>query len=116
VSRAELLYFEKYKQLEAEGVFADGREQYLLSALCRAYIFYLSSKGGSADELLAWFSCPPAVQMRMPTEEELQKIEEQKVETDQKAYQGLLALCQAQGVQVKTMTREEYLRRKNDVY
>ena len=105
-----------FQQLEAEGVFYDGREQYLLSALCRSHILYLSSKGGSADELSAWLSDPAAVQMRMPTAEELKKIGERKAEFDKKTYRGLLALAKGQGIKAEPMSRQEYLKRKNDVH
>ena len=106
-----MLRFEKYKRLEAEGVFADSREQYLLSALCRLYIWYLSSEsGGSIDEIAAWFGYPSVVQMRLPTEEELTKIKKRKIEHDKKAYQGLIAFAEGQGKNVKSVSRQQFFK------
>jgi hypothetical protein len=104
-----LLRFAKYKQLEAEGAFTDGREQYLLSALCRLYIWYLSSKGVPMDEMVACFSDPATVQMRLPTEEELKKIEKKNVERGKKFYRGLIGLAKGKGVKVKTISRQQFL-------
>jgi len=98
-------------------VFADGREQYLLSALCRLYILHLSSKsGGSSDELAAWFGNPAFVQMRVPTEEELKKFAEKKINRDKNAYRGLLAIAQTKGVKVKEVSHQEFYKEFEDVY
>jgi hypothetical protein len=113
VSREELLTFEKFQQLEAEGVFSDERNQYLLSALCRLYIFYLSSKGGSADDLATWFGNPSMVQMRMPTQEDMQKIDERKIENEKRAYRGLIAIARA--AQKKKEQAAKQPKEKNDV-
>jgi uncharacterized protein YcnI len=95
VSRKELLEFEKFQQLEAEGVFSDERNHYLLSALCHIYIWYFSAKAEiAADELAAHFGNPYTVRMRIPTEEELKKFAERKIAKDKKVFEGLIALAQ----------------------
>jgi len=117
VSRRELLAFEKYQQLEAEGAFVDERIQYLLSALCQLYLLYLSSKGGDAEELSLHFGEPTAVQMRKPTADDWKKIDEKKAERVRKGFEGFLALAQSKGVEVQevSMTRQQYFKEFEDV-
>jgi hypothetical protein len=115
VSREELLEFEKFQQLEAEGVFADEREQYLLSVLCRLGILYLASKGGKADELTMGLGYPSAVQMRVPNEEDLQRIEEKKAEQDKQFGRGLLAIVQSKGIEVREVSKQQFFKEFGDV-
>ena len=56
----------------------------------------------------AWFGCPSFVQMRMPTEIELQKIKESEVEKEKKGYLGLIALAEGQGKKAKDITNKEF--------
>jgi len=102
--------------LESEGVFADERHQYLLSALCRLGILYLASKGGKADELSLGLGYPAVVQMRVPTEEDLQKVEEKKAENDRQFGRGLLAIAQAKGIEVQQVSRQQFFKEFGDVF
>jgi hypothetical protein len=110
VSREELLTFEKFQQLEAEGVFADERNQYLLSAICRLGILYLASKGGKADELTMGLGYPSVVQMRVPNEEDLQRIEEKKMENDKQFGRSLLAIAQSKGIEVRKISKQQFFK------
>jgi len=103
--------------LETEGAFADERVQYLLSALCQLSLFYLSTKGGDAEELRLHFGEPMAVQMRKPTADDWKKIDEKKEERVRKGFEGLLALAKSNGVEVQevTMTRQQYFKEFEDV-
>jgi len=115
VSREELLTFEKFQQLEAEGVFSDERHQYLLSALCRLGILYLASKGGKADELTMGLGYPSVVQMRVPNEEDYQRIEEKKMENDKQFGRGLLAIAHSKGVEVRQISKQQFFKEFGDV-
>ena len=86
----------------------DEREQYLLSALCQLDLLSLSTKGSGIDELRLHVGEPSVVQMRKPTEADWQKIEEKKAERGRQAYEGLLAFAQSNGVQIKTVSRQEF--------
>jgi len=101
--------------LEAEGVFADERNQYLLSALCRLGILYLASKGGNADELSMGLGYPSIVQMRVPTEDDLKRIEERKAEVDKQFGRGLLAIAQSKGVEVRQISKQQFFKEFGDV-
>ena len=115
MSREELLTFEKFQQLEAEGVFSDERGQYLLSALCRLGILYLVSKGGKADELTMGLGYPSVVQMRVPNEEDYQRIEEKRAENDKQFGRGLLAIAQSKGVEVRQVSKQQFFKEFGDV-
>jgi len=115
VSRKELLAFEKFQQLEAEGAFSDERQQYLLSALCRLGILYLASKGGKADELTLGLGTPSVVQMRVPNEEDYQRIEEKKAENDKQFGRGLLAIAQSKGIEVRKISKQQFFKEFGDV-
>jgi hypothetical protein len=105
--------------LEAEGAFMDGREQYLLSALCQLYLWYLSSKGGSIDEMMVFFGEPVAVQMRKLTAEDKKQIEkkqaEKKEKQDKQFVQGLLALGESKGVKIRKVSKAEFYKESKDV-
>ena len=60
------------------------------------------------DEMGAWFSYPAAVQMRVPTEEELKKFEEKKIEKEKKHYLGLIAIAEGNGKKVKEVSQKEF--------
>jgi hypothetical protein len=115
VSREELLIFEKFQQLESEGVFADGRIPYLLSALCRLGILSLASKGGNVDELSMGFGYPAIVQMRVPTEDDMRRMEEKKAERDKQFGRGLLAIAQSKGVEIRQVSRQQFYKEFGDV-
>jgi hypothetical protein len=101
--------------LESEGVFADERSQYLLSALCRLGILYLASKGGKADELAMGLGYPSVVQMRVPNEEDHKRIEEKKAESDKQFGRGLLALAQSKGIEVRKISKQQFFKEFGDV-
>ena len=110
-----MLTFEKFQQLETEGVFSDERVQYLLSALCRLGILSLASKGGKADELTMGLGYPSAVQMRVPNEEDLRRIEEKKAENDKQFGRGLLAIAQSKGIEVRHVSKQQFFKEFGDV-
>jgi len=93
----------------------DEREQYLLSALCRLYLLYLSTKGGDTDELMLFFGEPAAVQMRKPTAEDKAKSKKKKIERDKHFGRGLIALGEGHGVKVKTVSRQQFFKELEDV-
>lgn len=62
------------------------------------------------DEMAAWFSYPSVVKMKIPTDEELKKIEEKKIEHDRKAYLGLIAIAEGHGVKAKTVSKQQFFK------
>jgi len=75
----------------------------------------LAFKGVPFEESNAWFCNPANVRMRLPTEEELQKIAEKDAKNEKLLYRGLIALAKGNGVNVKTMSREEFNKKMKDV-
>ena len=106
--------------MEAEGAFTDGREQYLLSALCQLYLCYLASKGGSIDEMMVFFGEPAAVQMHKLTAEDKKQIEEKRAEKkekqDKQFVRGLLALGESNGVKIRKVSKAEFYKKSKDVH
>jgi len=67
------------------------------------------------DDMTAWVGHPAAVQMRVPTEEELKKIDEKKTKHSKNFYRGLIAIARGHGVKVKKMSWEQYMKEMGNV-
>ena len=57
---------------------------------------------------------PSIVQMRVPTEDDLKRIEERKAEVDKQFGRGLLAIAQSKGVEVRQISKQQFFKEFGD--
>jgi hypothetical protein len=89
-----LIAFNTFKQLENEGIFADERQGYLLSAVVRLTALLCSAKGMKGDDIDDYISCEPAVRLRRPTEADILARQEREAAKDEQFADALLTCAE----------------------